>query len=83
MLSAAARVGTKSVDLEYEMFRFEEALDAAAKRRLRLKSPPPLPSRADASLLLEAGVRACCRIAPGETLAGDDAGYMAALTAAW
>ncbi len=71
------------MDLEYETFRFEEALDASAKRRLRLKSPPPLPSRDEASALLEAGVRACCRIAPGEELQGEDAGYMAALRASW
>ncbi len=82
-MSAAARVGAKSVDLEYETFRFEEALDAASKRRLRLKSPPQLPSRAAASDLLEAGIRACCRIAPDEVLAGDDAEYMQALRAGW
>ena len=76
-------MAARSVDLEYETFRFEEALDAASKRRARLKAPPPLPSRAAASVLLEAAVRACCRIPPAEELTGDDAEYMAALTADW
>jgi hypothetical protein len=71
------------VDAEYEAYRFEEALDAAAKRRLRLKTPPPLPSRAEASALLEKGVRACCRIPAGQELVGDDAAYMQALRDSW
>ena len=71
------------MDVEYEAYRFEEALDAAAKRRLRLKSPPPLPSRAEASALLERGLRACCRIPAEEALSGDDAEYMQALRDNW
>jgi hypothetical protein len=76
-------VSARSVDLEYEMFRFEEALDAAAKRRLRLKSPPALPSRAVASALLEVGLRSAARIPADEALQGDDAEYMEALRAGW
>ena len=83
ILAAATRLSAKSIDVEYEAYRFEEVLDAAAKRRLRLKSPPPLPSRAEASVLLEQGLRACCRIPAGEALAGDDAGYMQALRDSW
>ena len=71
------------MDVEYEAYRFEEALDAAAKRRLRLKAPPPLPSRAEASELLEKAVRACCRIPAGTELSGDDAAYMQALRDSW
>ena len=83
IVAAATRLSAKSVDVEYEAYRFEEALDAAAKRRQRLKTPPPLPSRAEASELLERGVRACCRIPAGSELSGDDATYMQALRDSW
>lgn len=82
ILAASARVASRSVDLEFELYRYEEALDAARKRRTRLKAPPALPSREEAALVLEKGLRAACRMGE-EVLAGEDAEYLVALLSGW
>ena len=44
VLVSARRVAGAWADMEYECFRFDEAADAARKRRQRLKNPPPMPT---------------------------------------
>ena len=82
ILAASQRVASRSVDLEFELYRYEEALDAARKRRTRLKAPPALPGREEAALVLEKGLRAVCRLGE-EELGGEEAEYLTALLKGW
>jgi hypothetical protein len=77
------RLSTKNSDLEYEIFRFEEALDAALKRRQRQTPPPPLPSREVRSRLAAAGLRTVLRLKEGELLGDEEEGYIQTVATNW
>lgn len=77
------RLSTKSSDLEYEIFRFEEALDAALKRRARLSPPPPLPPREARCALAAACLRSLLRLKEGEVLGAEEEGYVSAIASGW
>ena len=65
------------------MYRFEEVLDAAVKRRARLRPPPALPSRAESAALADTCLRTLLRLAPEDQLTGEDGGYMQVIAEGW
>lgn len=82
--SAALRAGSRNSDLEYEVYRFEETLDAALQRRQRLRDgAPPLLTRGQLSPLAVQCVRALLRLGPDEVLAGEDAQYLQVIVNQW
>lgn len=81
---ACVRLSSKSSDLEYEIFRFEEALDAGLKRRARLQPPPPLPSRTDRRVLAASALRQLLRLGEGEELpTADEREYFEDIIGGW
>ena len=82
--SAALRTGSRNSDLEYEVYRFEETLDAALQRRQRMRDgAPPALSRSQLSPLAMQSVRSLLRLGPDEVLTGEDAEYVNAIVSGW
>jgi len=81
---AALRLSTKSSDLEFEIHRYEEALNAALKRRERARADvQEAPSRAEAAALVDACLRIVMRLQPDEQLDAENEGYLRDLATRW
>lgn len=79
---AAARLTGRNADLEHELLRMDEALDAATKRRARMKTPPARPDRGAATALLASALRTYMRLGD-DALQGEDGEHHATLLRDW